>query len=146
MRKIIQKQLGELLVENQVITPENLQEALKIQKEKGGLLGEIFISLGYASEQAIAQALMVQYGFPYLPLKDYEIDPKTAEVIPEKLAREHGVVAVDRLGDILTIAMANPLDTQTIQEVEKTTHLNAQVFVTTPTDIKEAIKHCYKNH
>lgn len=144
MKKIIQKQLGELLVESQVITPQNLNEGLRIQKEKGGLIGQILINLGYASEQAIAQALTVQYGFPYLPLSEYEIDPDTAKIIPETLAREHGLVAVDRLGHILTVAMCNPLNTQAIQEVEKTTRLNVQVFVATQTDVNEALKRCYK--
>ena len=145
MKKIVQKQLGELLVEGGVIAPQNLDESLEIQREKGGLLGEILIRLGYATEQAIAQALTVQYGFPYLPLADYEIDAEIARTIPQALARKYGLVAVDRLGNILTVAMCNPLNAEAVEEVEKTTGLNVQIFVATQSDVSEAIGRCYKD-
>ena len=144
MRKVVQKQLGELLVDGHVITPENLEEALKLQKQKGGLLGQILVDLGYASEQAIAQALTVQYGFPYLPLSDYDMDHEITRLIPEITSRQYGLVAVDRIGSILTVATANPLDTESIREIEKITKLDVQVFVSTQTDIFEAIKRGYK--
>ena len=145
MKKMVPKQLGELLIDSGVISPEQLKEALGIQKEKEELLGQILIGLGYATEEAIAQALTVQYGFPYLPLADYEIERDIARTVPEHVARQYGLVAVDRLGKILTVAMANPLNTQAILEVEKITRLNVQVFVTTQSDINEAIKRCYKD-
>ena len=144
MKKIIQKQLGELLVESQIISQEQLKEGLEIQKEKGGLIGEVLVGLGYATEQAIAQALTVQYGFPYLPLGDYDIDPETARLIPETLARRHGLIAVDHLGNLLTVAMCNPLSAQAIEEVEKATRLNVQAFVATQADVNQAIGRCYK--
>ncbi len=145
MKKMVPKQLGELLIESGVITPAQLKEALDVQKEKNELIGQILIGLGYATEQAIAQALTVQYGFPYLPLADYEIERDIARAIPESVARQFGLVAVDRLGTILTVAMSNPLNTQAIDEVERLTHLNVQVFVTTQSDVNEAIKRCYKD-
>lgn len=145
MKKMVPKQLGELLIESGVITSEQLQEALTIQKEKDELLGQILIGLGYATEQAIAQALTVQYGFPYLPLSDYEIERDIARTVPEAVARQYGLIAVDRLGKILTVAMSNPLNMQAIDEVEKITHLNVQVFVTTQSDVNDAIKRSYKD-
>ena len=98
MKKIVQKQLGELLVEGKLIAPEHLEEALKIQKQKGGLLGQILVSLGYTTEEAIAQALTAQYGFPYLPLGGYEIDREVAKLIPENVAKQYGLIALDRVG------------------------------------------------
>ena len=145
MKKMVPKQLGELLIESGVITPGQLKEALDLQKEKEELLGQILIGLGYATEQAIAQALTVQYGFPYLPLADYDIERDIARTVPEHIARQYGLIAVDRLGKILTVAMSNPLNAQAIQEVEKITRLNVQVFVTTQSDINDAIKRCYKD-
>jgi type IV pilus assembly protein PilB len=145
MKKMVPKQLGELLIEGGVITPEQLKEALAIQKEKSGLIGQILIGLGYATEQAIAQALTLQYGFPYLPLADYEIERDIARTVPEAVARQYSLVAVDRLGKMLTVAMANPLNAEAIDEVERITHLNVQVFVTTQSDVNDAIKRCYKD-
>ncbi|MBI4431905.1 MAG: hypothetical protein HY592_00250 [Candidatus Omnitrophica bacterium] len=144
MKKINPKQLGELLIEQKLISPDNLAEALKLQKEKGGLIGQILVSLGYVSEEAIAQALTAQYGFPYLPLAGYEIDPEIANIIPENVARQFGLVAVDRVGSILTVAMSNPLNTSAIEDVEMTTSLKLQIFVATTTDVNEAIKRSYK--
>ncbi len=144
MKKVIQKQLGELLVESKLITREQLDEALKVQKEKGGLVGQILVALGHTTEEAIAQTLTAQYGFPYLPLGGYEIDREVARLIPENVAKQYGLVAVDRVGGVLTIAMSNPLNNQAVEDVEMATGLKVQVFVSTATDVNEAIKRCYK--
>ncbi len=144
MKKILQKQLGELLIDCRLITREQLEECLVLQKEKGGLLGQILVSLGYTTEEAIAQSLTAQYGFPYLPLGSYEVETEVAKVIPEYVAKQYGLIAVDRVGSILTVAMSNPLNTQAIEDVEMLTHYKVQVFVTTATDVSNAIKNIYK--
>ncbi len=144
MKKIIPKQLGELLLDCNLITQPQLEEALALQKEKGGLLGQILVSLHYLTEEAIAQALTAQYGFPYLPLGGYEIDPEVAKIIPEHVAKQYGLIAVDRVGGILTVAMSNPLNTQAIEDVEMLTHYKVQVFVTTASDVTSSIKGVYK--
>ena len=145
MKKLIQKQLGQLLIDNKLITPENLEEALNVQKEKGGLLGQVLVTLGHTTEEAIARALTAQYGFPYLPLVGYEIDQEIAKMIPENVAKQYGLIAVDRIGNILTVAMSNPLNSQAIEDIEMTTHLKVQAFVSTTADVVEAIKRCYKS-
>ncbi len=144
MKKILQKQLGELLVDCKLITPKQLEEAIALQKEKGGLLGQILVALQCLTEEAIAQALTAQYGFPYLPLGGYEIDAEVAKIIPEHVAKQYGLVAVDRVGSILTVAMSNPLNTQAIEDIEMISHYKVQVFVTTATDVAQAIKNVYK--
>ena len=144
MKKIIPKQLGELLLDSHLINHEQLNEALALQKEWGGLLGQILVSLRYISEEAIAQALTAQYGFPYLPLAGYEIDSDVAKIIPAHVAIQYGLIAVDKVGGILTIAMSNPLNLQAVEDVETITHFKVQVFVTTSTDIAKAIKEVYK--
>ena len=144
MKKIIQKQLGELLLDNKIITKEQLEEGLRVQREKGGLIGQILVALKYTSEEAIAQAITAQYGFPYLPLTNYEIDSVAVKVIPEHVARQFELIAVDRVGNILTIVMSNPLNVQAVEDVEMITKLTAQVFVSTATDIHKAIADNYK--
>lgn len=144
MKKIIPKQLGELLIDCKLLTAKQLEEALILQKEKGGLLGQILVSLHYIQEEEIAQALTAQYGFPYLPLGSYEIDPEVAKIIPEHVAKQYGLIAVDRVGSILTVAMSNPLNTQAVEDVEMITHYKVQVFVTTSSDVASAIKNVYK--
>ena len=144
MKKIIPKQLGELLLDSHLITAEQLAEALALQKEWGGLLGQILVAQRVVSEEAIAQALTAQYGFPYLPLAGYEIDAEVSNIIPPHVAHQYGLIAVDRVGSILTVAMSNPLNAQAIADVETITGYKVQVFVTTSTDIANAIKEVYK--
>ena len=144
MKKIPKKQLGELLVDRCLITQEQLEKSLEFQREKGGLLGQILVAFHYTTEEAIAQALTAQYGFPYLPLGGYEIDPEVAKLIPEYVAKQYDLIAVDCVGSILTVAMSNPLNTQAIEDVEMLTHYQVQVFVTTTTDVSTAIKSIYK--
>ncbi len=143
MRKIIQKQLGQILIDAKLITTQNLEQALKVQSEKGGLIGQILVSLGFTTEEAIAQALTAQYGFPFLPLGGYEIDKEVAKIIPENVAKQYGLVAVDRVGNVLTVAMSNPLNEQAVEDIEMISHFKIQLFVSTSTDINNAIKRCY---
>ncbi|MFH0839939.1 MAG: hypothetical protein V1883_02855 [Candidatus Omnitrophota bacterium] len=143
-KRVISKQLGDLLMERGIITKEGLEKALKIQKEKGGLLGDILVSMGCTTEEQIAQAITVQYGFPYLPLVSYEIETRIVGMIPENVAKQYCLIGVDKIGDTLTIAMANPLNTQAIEDIEMISGSKVQIFVSTTTDIKNAIDKYYR--
>ena len=145
MKRIVSKQLGELLLERGVINQSQLDKAIKLQKEKGGLIGQVLVALGFAKEEEIAQALTVQYGFPYLPLECYDINMEAIRLIPENVAIQYNLVAIDKIGDLLTIAMSNPLNYQAVEDVEMLTKCKVQVFVSTMTDINNAIlKHYTK--
>jgi len=142
-KRLISKQLGELLLDRKIINEQQLQKALKVQKEKGGLLGSILVLLGYASEEQIAQALTTQFGFPYLPLSNYEVDAQIVKLIPENVSMQYNLIAIDKMGNSLTVAMSDPLNVHAIEDVELITNCKVQVFVSTQTDIKEAIKRYY---
>ncbi len=142
-KKITNKPLGELLVERGIIGHEQLELALQHQKKNGGLLGEIFVELKFATEKDIAQAITAQYGFPYLPLVNYEIEPEVLKTVPENLCRKHGLVPIDKIGKSLTLAMSNPLNIQAAEDVELLTGCTVQVFVSTATEIKQCIDKYY---
>jgi len=143
IRRLINKALGQLLIESGIITNDQLERALLVQKEKGGLLGQIMVDLGYITEKDIAQAITVQYGYAYLPLENYEFDKSIVSVIPANVARQYGLVAIDKLGDMLTIAMCNPLNVQAIEDIEMLTKCKVRVFVSTLTDIQKIITEFY---
>jgi type IV pilus assembly protein PilB len=138
------KQLGELLTEAGLITRDQLQHALDVQKNKGGLIGQVLVDLGYVSEEAIAQAITAQYGFPYLPLENYEIDAEIVKIVPKNVAVQYCLIPVDKIGSNLTIAMANPLNSQAVEDVALLSSLCVQLFVSTATDIRKAIEKYYK--
>ena len=142
-RRLITKQLGELLLEKGIISQVQLEKALKIQKEKGGLIGQIFVMLGYVKEEEIAQVLTVQYGFPYLPLESYEISADMIKLIPENVAKQYNLIAIDKIGNLLTISMSNPLNIQAVEDIETLSDCKVQVFISTMTDITNAIKKYY---
>jgi hypothetical protein len=144
LRRVIHKQLGELLIERKIITKEQLDKAVEVQRQQGGLLGEILVELGFAKEEDIAQALTAQYGFPYLPLSNYEINPEIIKLIPVRVAKQYLLIPIDKIGNNITLAMANPLNTQAIEDVEILTGCNVQTFVSTSSDIKRAIEKYYK--
>ena len=143
IKRIVAKQLGELLLERSVINEEQLNKALRVQKERGGLIGQVLVMLGYAKEEEIAQALTVQYGFPYLPLECYEINLDALKLIPQNVSEQYNLIAIDRMGDLLTIAMSNPLNVQAVEDIEMISNCKVQVFVSTMTDVNNAIKKYY---
>lgn len=142
-RRLIAKRLGDLLVERKLITTEQLKEGLRVQEAKGGLLGQILVNLGYTTEEAVAQVLTAQYGFPYLPLKNYSIDGDLLHLIPPNVARQYCLVPVDRMGDTLTVAMADPLNTKAVEDISMLSHCSVQVFVATVSDVIDAIERHY---
>jgi len=144
-KRIITKRLGEVLLERGVINKKALDQALAYQKEHGGLLGQILIQLGSVSEEEIALALTAQYGFPYLPLDNYEIDGGLTVLIPEQVARQYCLIPIDRIGNALTLAMADPSNVQAIEDIEILTKCVVQTFVSTPSDVNRAIEKYYKH-
>ena len=144
-RKILNKQLGELLIERGIINDQQLEKALHLQKEKGGLIGEILVDLGYVKEEEIAQSLTAQYGFPYLPLGNYDINPEIINIVPKRVARQYLLMPVDKIGNNHTLSMSNPLNVQAIEDVELLTGCSVQTFVSTSSDVKRAIEKYYKD-
>ncbi|MDP8264390.1 MAG: hypothetical protein P9M12_02785 [Candidatus Aceula lacicola] len=143
-KRINKKFLGELLVERGVVNKVQLEEAIKYQSEKGVLIGEALILLKYASEEDIAQALTSQYGFPYLPLSNYEIEEEVLSFIPVDLCEKFCLVPIDKIGASLTLAMANPLVSEAIEEIEELTKCSVQTFVSTSTDVRNTIDRYYR--
>ena len=143
-RRVITKRIGDVLLERGLINRKELETALAQQKERGELMGQILIHLGYVTEEEVASALTTQYGFPYLPLDNYEIDGGLTVVIPEAVARQYCLIAIDRIGNALTLAMADPSNMKAIEEVELLTKCVVQTFVSTPSDICRAIDKYYR--
>ncbi len=143
-RKTINKQLGEILIERGIISRAQLQEALDAQKEKNMLLGEALVALKHVTEEDIVQALTCQYGFPYLPLANYEIAPEVLSAVPVAVCRKYCLIPIDKIGKSLTLAMANPLNVQALEEVEALSGCIVQAFVSTTTDVINAIKRYYE--
>lgn len=126
-----------------IIQANQLEEALRRQKRKGGKLIESLIRLGHLDEQTLQDFLARQPGLPSIDLAEYKVDVKLCEMIPREFALKKEVFPVDKLGRLLTVGMSFPLDTETIAELEEMTGLHVKALLCGARDIKTAIREHY---
>lgn len=143
IRKVTKK-LGELLVERGLVTPDQLELALADQKKNSGLLGEILVGWGYTTEESIVQALSSQYDFAYVPASQYQVEDEVTAMVPKEIATRYSLVALDRFGKALTVAMSNPLHEEAIAKLEELTGCEVFPLITTYTEIMRAIERQYQ--
>jgi len=137
------QRLGEILVKRHVITKEQLDQALTMQKKEPRYIGEILIDLGFIEERDVVVALVVQCNFPYIAVTKYEIDRSIIQLITEEIARKYQIVPLDRVGQVLSVVMADPLDHAVKVELQRMTDCRIAPFVATKTEIAKAIDHWY---
>jgi type IV pilus assembly protein PilB len=135
--------LGQLLITSQIITEEQLKEAISLQKREGGRLGTSLVKLGHITEEKLVSFLSRQWGVPAINLSDYKIDPLILKLIPVEIARKYLIIPVARVGATLTIAMADPSNVFVIDDVKFMTGYNVDVVVSSESSILHAISAYY---
>jgi type IV pilus assembly protein PilB len=135
--------LGELLLKENMVTPQQLQEALGHQKMNGGKLGKAFVSLGYVKDEEITSLLSRQYGVPSINLDHFEVDPAIIKIIPAETARKYQILPLSRSGATLTIAMADPTNVFAMDDIKFMTGYNVEPVVASETSLDEAIEKYY---
>lgn len=139
------QRLGDLLVREKVITPEQLERALKAQRESGNQrrLGSTLVQMGYISDEEVTNFLSRQYGLPAINLQYFEIDPTVIKLIPEETAKRYQILPLSRVGAALTIAMADPTNVFAIDDIKFMTGFNIEPVVASEPAIAEAIEKAY---
>ena len=118
------KKIGEILIEQGLITPQQLKEALEEQKNGNNKrLGEIFVEAGIISKEELYEVLQYVFETEYVDLSNYVIDPEVISLIPEKIALQFKLIPISKNDDELIIAMANPLDVYAIDFVRSHTKI-----------------------
>ena len=135
--------LGELLVQQNVITPSQLVAAQDEQKKEGGRLGAALTKLGYVQEKDLIGFLAKQYKVPAINLAEYEIDTEVIKTVPQDVAEKHMLVPLNRAGSSLIVAMADPSNIFAIDDVKFLTGFNIEVVVASEAHIKAAIEKYY---
>lgn len=115
----VHKRLGDLLMEERLITPEQLKAAIAIQHAKGGFLGQVLVQEGFVTQNQVASCLVKQCKIPHLSLLDYEISPAVMSLVPQGICEKYRLLPIDKLGRILTLAMVDPLDLDALEEVRQ---------------------------
>jgi type IV pilus assembly protein PilB len=135
--------LGELLLKESMVTPQQLQEALGHQKVHGGKLGKAFVNLGYVRDEEITSLLSRQYGVPSINLDHFEVDPAIIKVIPAETSRKYQILPLSRSGATLTIAMADPTNVFAMDDIKFMTGYNVEPVVASESSLEEAIDKYY---
>src|SRR6188768_279568 len=135
--------IGELLLKEKRITPEQLQQALNAQRQNGGKLGNSLVSLGLVKDEEITALLSKQYGVPAIALDKFEIDPAVLRLVPSETAQKYHVLPLSRSGATLTIAMTDPTNVFAMDDIKFMTGYNVEPVVASETAVVEAINRYY---
>jgi type IV pilus assembly protein PilB len=134
------RRLGEILLEEKLVTVTQLQEALKRQYTTGELLGEALVNLKIVTETDIARVIARQFGYPYFNAAKYDIPGEALALIPVDVAIEHQIIPLDRIGDVLLLAVAGVVPAEVLDGLARRTRLHLFVCISTASQILEALK------
>jgi type IV pilus assembly protein PilB len=135
--------IGELLLKEKRITPEQLQEALNYQRQHGGKLGFNLIKLGYVKDEEITALLSKQYGVPSIALAQFDIDLAIIKLVPAETAQKYQIVPLSRAGATLTIAMTDPTNVFAMDDIKFMTGYNVEPVVASEIAVIDAIQKYY---
>jgi len=133
------QKLGEILIHYKVITPEQLKEGLKIQKNKGKRIGEILIDLGRVTQDEINWVLGKQLSLPYVQVNVDNIDIQLSKNISEDILKKFKVIPMMELNDELVVAMADPTDEEAIEMIKEVTERKLKIVLASFENIDETI-------
>lgn len=140
---IMKKRLGDLLVDNGIISQEQLEEALVEQRKSKRKLGDLLITQGYITEQQLIEVLEFQLGIPHVSLFKYQIDPAITQIIPESMAKRYQVLPFMKEGSKLMVAMADPLDYFAIEDLRMSTGFRIEPAISSRDELTRAIARHY---
>ena len=140
-----QKRLGDMLISQDLLTEEQLSEALLKQRESKERLGTVLIKEGYISETQLIEALKNQLGIDYIDLNNYNIDPEMARYIPKAFAKSAAVVPVKIVKDSLFLAMEDPLNFMAIEQAGNTSKKKIIPMIASAASVSHAINILYEN-
>ena len=135
--------IGELLVQKNFLSQDQLERAKEETRVSGNRLGLELTKLGYIKEDDLAEVISNQYGVPSIALDDFAIDPEVIKLIPEDVAMKHTILPVNRAGSTLIVAMSDPSNIFAIDDVKFLTGYDIEVVVSAEESIRRAIEKYY---
>src|SRR5712692_8550490 len=135
--------IGELLLKEKLITPEQLQQALGQQKSNGGKLGYNLVKMGFVKDEQITALLSKQYGVPAINLASFKIDLTIIKLVPTETARKYQIIPLSRSGSTLTIAMTDPTNVFAMDDIKFMTGYTVEPVVASEVAITDAVEKYY---
>ncbi|MBU4346109.1 MAG: Flp pilus assembly complex ATPase component TadA [Candidatus Omnitrophica bacterium] len=139
----LKEHLTEILINNKLITQEQLDQALEAQKKKGGRLSDILVDLNFIKENELILLLSETLNFPLIDLKRFKIDQEVIKIIPVNIARHYQIVPISKMGDTIAMAMADPLNIFAIDHVEALTGYKINPIISSSQNILQTIEAYY---
>ena len=139
------KNVGELLVELKLISPEQYRQAQDIWANSGrrGDIGRVIVEQGFAKEKDVAKAQAQLAGVPFLDLAQFKVNEEAVRLVRKDLAQRYDLVAVQKLGQKLFVAMKDPSNVIALDDLKLVTGMQVVAALATPGDIEEAISRYY---
>lgn len=139
----LKDRLNKILVERRIISETKLKEAVEIQKVKGGRLSDILVEKGYVDKNDLMLVLSEELSIPPINLARFKIEKDIVKLIPRNIASHYQIIPISKIGNMLTIAMADPLNVFTIDDIKSLTGFQIGVLITTEKEIEAAIEVYY---
>jgi type IV pilus assembly protein PilB len=135
LNRLVKKRLGEMLVEQGLLSNEQVQDALRMQHQSGLLFGETLVQNKLITEEKIVGVLVNQFGIPYILPSQYQISKDLLEIFEPVMMRRYQFVPMDSIGSVLVIAIAGSLTEDVLKEIEGQTGCTLQLFLTKMSEI-----------
>jgi type IV pilus assembly protein PilB len=140
LNRLTRKRLGEMLVEEGLLTDAQVQDALRMQHQSGLLFGETLVQQNLITEDKMVGVLVSQFGIPFIKPSNYNIPKELLEIFEPAMMRRFQFVPMDSIGSVLVIAIAGLLSEEVFKQIETQTGCSLQVFLTKMSEINNVLQ------
>lgn len=139
----LRDKINDALIKKGLLSQEDLDKAINIQKKRGGKLSDILIEERLINKESLMSVLSQELGIPPINLSRYKIDPEVLRLVPKKIALHYRILPVSKMGDVLTVAMVDPLNVFAMDDIKTLTGFKIGTVIATDKDMEEAIEQYY---
>lgn len=139
LNRLTRKKLGEILIEQGILTDEQVQDTLRLQHQLGLLFGETLVQQKLVSEEKLVSVLVAQFGIPFIQPTQYKIPKELLEIFDPQMMRRFQFVPIDSIGSVLVVAIAGLLSEDLLREIEGQTGCTLQLFLTRMGEINQVL-------
>lgn len=141
LNRLTRKKLGEILIEQGLLSEEQVQDTLRLQHQLGLLFGETLVQQRLVSEEKLVSVLVSQFGIPYILPTSYNIPKELLEIFDPQMMRRFQFVPIDSIGSVLVVAISGLLSEDLLREIEGQTGCTLQLFLTKMSEINAVLSH-----
>ena len=140
---MVRKGVGDILLEKNFITADQLNQARDVQKSAPGDLGQILMTLGFATERDVVEGRAMEMGIPFIDLLKHKPEPSAVNVVPQNAAEKHKALPVKKDGNRLWVAMENPKNIMAVDDLRMVSKCLVQPMLAVPGDLRDALAKAY---